>query len=74
MDGGNVKSHSGYVSNVSQYGGKTMLKSYEVWYWGYDPDNLGQTQMLRKDVLVSDAMLKRCMSRTKYDYLSLIHI
>ncbi|KID42709.1 hypothetical protein ACSOCI_06500 [Levilactobacillus brevis] len=49
-----------------------MLKSYEVWYWGYDPDNLGQSQMLRKEVLVSEPMLKRFLSRTKYDYYEFI--
>ncbi|VDG18771.1 hypothetical protein [Lactobacillus brevis] [Lactiplantibacillus mudanjiangensis] len=44
------------------------MKSYEVWYWGYDPDNLGQTQLLARDVLVSEATLKRFLSPIKYDY------
>lgn len=45
-----------------------MLKPYELWYWGYDPDNLGQSQMLRKEVLVSDSTLSRMTSADKQTY------
>ncbi|GEB75607.1 hypothetical protein KQI03_03605 [Levilactobacillus brevis] len=49
-----------------------MLKSYDLWYWGYDPDNHGQSQMLRKEVLVSETTLKRFLSRAKYDYYEFV--
>ncbi|VDG26359.1 hypothetical protein [Lactiplantibacillus mudanjiangensis] len=49
-----------------------VLKSYEVWYWGYDKDNRGQTQMLRRDVLVSESMLKRFLSPIEYSYYEFV--
>lgn len=49
-----------------------MLKRYELWYWGYDPDNLGQSQMLSKEVLVSDRTLNRMASADKQAYWEFI--
>lgn len=48
------------------------MKPFELWYWGYDPDNVGQTQVLRKDVLVSNKTYEKILSKQDYSYYEFI--
>lgn len=48
------------------------MQPYELWYWGYDPDNVGQTQIIRREVLVSCKTYERILSKQDYGYYEFI--
>ncbi|GAK47725.1 hypothetical protein LOSG293_110410 [Secundilactobacillus oryzae JCM 18671] len=50
----------------------SQLKPYTLQFWGYDPEHIGQTQLLSRDVLVSEDTVAAMTSKKVPKYLRFV--